>query len=73
MSAELPHTMLASALCVRAAEYVAGLGPGATVTDYDRAYLIELGCWKYIDEELAEQNLMLDGDTVVPLLRMAAE
>jgi len=71
MSARLPHALLEGALRLRAAEYAATLYPGATVDDADWRYLDDTDWGSYVGEELAARDLMLDGDTVVPLLRRA--
>lgn len=72
MTTQHEHRLLAGALRVRAAEYAATLYPGATVDARDRVYLAEQDWGKYVAEELAARGLTIEGDTVVPLLRMAA-
>jgi hypothetical protein len=72
MSASLPHSMLDGALKLRAQEYAGSLYPGATVDASDRVYLAEKAWGQLLEEALAERGLALDGDTVVPLLRLAA-
>lgn len=72
MSNQHEHRLLTGALRLRAAEYAAALYPGATVDASDRVYLAEKEWGKYLDEALAERGLARDGDTVVPLLRLAA-
>lgn len=72
MTTQHDHRLLGGALRVRAAEYVKSLYVGATVDANDREYLAETQWGKYLDDALAERGLCIDGDTVVPLLRMAA-
>jgi len=72
MSDQHEHKLLAGALRLRAAEYARTLYAGATVDDADWRYLDETDWGRYVVEELAARDLMIDGDTVVPLLRRAA-
>jgi hypothetical protein len=69
VSGQHKHRLLAGALRLRAAEYVATLYPGATVDANDRRYLAETDWGRYLDDALAERGWTLDGDTVVPLLQ----
>ncbi len=71
MSNQHDHKLLAGALRVRAADYAAGLYPGATVDDADWRYLDETDWGRYVVEELAARGLCIEDDTVVPLLRRA--
>lgn len=72
MSNQHEHRLLMGALQLRAAEFAATLYPGATVDASDRVYLAEQEWGRYLDEALAERGLRLDGDVIVPLLRMAS-
>lgn len=72
MSNQHEHVLLTGALRVRARDYAASLYVGATVDANDRVYLANTDWGRFLDDALAERNLMLDGDEVVPLLRMAA-
>ncbi len=72
MSDQHEHRLLAAALKLRAQEYAVSCYPGATVDANDRVYLAETDWGRYLDEALADRGLMLDGDVVVPLLRLAA-
>jgi hypothetical protein len=68
----LPHRLLEGALRVRALDYAAGLYPGATVNEYDRAYCALF--LAYLPEALARHGLRLNGATVERIeLREAAE
>jgi len=64
VTAHLPHRLLDTALRLKARDYARGLYVGATVDANDKRYLDGTNWGKFLDEALAEQGLVLVGETV---------